>query len=281
MSPDVDAPDAAGLRAASDFFADTFGLAGSRGKDIWKNRRFAFLTDRLYDLRLAFSPKARRLRALAGTPRRRILVIAVRVDSRKELMDQLVASLSRTRHDVTFRIKSVGGLGKLDNMNMLLDEADIAGFDWVIAADDDIVVPDHFLDLFITTLEAYDMKVGMPAHKFASYSGYEVTRRAFGTVARATNFVEVGPFVAFARETYDAFFPFPSLKYGWGVDISWGAIAKARGWRMGISDLSPMRHVRPIGATYPREDATAEAIGYVARAGFLPRRETFAKLERF
>ena len=52
---------------------------------------------------------------------------------------------------------------------------------------------------------------------------------------------------------------------GWGLDAHWSAAAAAAGLaRSAIVDATPVRHLRPIAATYPR--AAAEAGG-----GALPR----------
>jgi len=76
---------------------------------------------------------------------------------------------------------------------------------------------------------------------------------------RETNFVEIGPFTAFRRETFSAFLPFPDVKMGWGLDVYWSAVAAEHDWRIGVVDATPIMHLHPAGATYRRAEAIAEA----------------------
>ena len=46
---------------------------------------------------------------------------------------------------------------------------------------------------------------------------------------------------------------------GWGLDAHWSAAAAAAGLPLGIVDVTPIRHLRPVAATYPRAAAEAEA----------------------
>ena len=43
----------------------------------------------------------------------------------------------------------------------------------------------------------------------------------------------------------------------------WADIAKKRGWSIGIIDAVPIRHWRPIGASYSGKDAQEEAIKFL------------------
>ena len=77
--------------------------------------------------------------------------------------------------------------------------------------------------------------------------------------------MEIGPVVAFQRATFDMLLPFPELRIGWGLDAHWGAIAKQRGWRLGIVDATPIRHgIRRIASSYDRGEAVAEARRFLA-----------------
>ena len=61
-----------------------------------------------------------------------------------------------------------------------------------------------------------------------------------------------------------ALLPFPDLRMGWGLDGAWSALAAQRGWRIGIVDATPVRHLRPVASTYPRDAAMAEAEAFLA-----------------
>ncbi len=80
--------------------------------------------------------------------------------------------------------------------------------------------------------------------------------------------MEIGPVTAFAPATFDVLLPFPAgLQMGWGLDAHWSAVAAEHGWPIGIVDATPVGHtLRPAAATYPRDEAIAEARGLPRRA---------------
>jgi hypothetical protein len=270
------------LRAAETFFSDEHGLAGSRGRDIWKNRRFGPLTDRLFDMRLRAGKHYQAL--LAGAPLetpQRILVVGIDSGRRPILLKQALTALESKLHHVTMATGEICGRGRFQNINLLLAKFDLSQFDWLIMIDDDIMLPPGFTDIFIHACLLCDFQIAMPSHRFGSYSGYEVTRRGWGTIARATNYVESGPVVAFQHKTFEKILPFPELKFGWGLDIHWPLLARQEGWRQGVVDAAPMRHVSPIGGSYPRKEANAEGCGFIAQHGHLSRTDTFRNVQSF
>ena len=71
--------------------------------------------------------------------------------------------------------------------------------------------------------------------------------------------------------TAAALLPFPDLRYGWGLDLHWAAMAGRRGWRLGVVDAVPVRHeTGVVGASYPRGDAEREAASFLAGREYLP-----------
>jgi hypothetical protein len=79
-------------------------------------------------------------------------------------------------------------------------------------------------------------------------------------LVRETAFVEIGPVTAFHAATFDTLLPFPPLRVGWGLDAHWSAVARERGWKLGVVDATPVRHgLRTIAAAYDRQDAIDEA----------------------
>jgi hypothetical protein len=65
--------------------------------------------------------------------------------------------------------------------------------------------------------------------------------------------------------------PFPALRYGWGLDLHWAALAAERGWRLGIVDALPVRHESaPVGSTYSSDAAIEEAQRFLAERPYLP-----------
>ena len=51
-----------------------------------------------------------------------------------------------------------------------------------------------------------------------------------------TRFVEIGPVTLFRRDAAAALLPFPPLRYGWGLDLAWAAVADEHAWTVGIAD---------------------------------------------
>ena len=83
--------------------------------------------------------------------------------------------------------------------------------------------------------------------------------------------VEIGPVTAFGRAVSNELLPFPPLRMGWGLDSYWGALARERGWRLGVVDATPVTHrAATVGSAYPRDDAEAEAARFLADRPYLP-----------
>ncbi len=198
-------------------------------------------------------------------PRRRLLAFGVERTDRQNVLSAARLELQRSRHHVDFASIAVEGRGKFENLNALLAAHPAAGHDWLIAIDDDVVLPPGFLDSFVFLAERFGLALAQPAHRRHSHAAFPVTRRQPGTVVRETAFVEIGPVVAFQAATFDTLLPFPPLRIGWGLDAHWSAIARQHGWRIGVVDATPIRHgLRPIAGAYNREDALAEARAFLA-----------------
>ncbi len=65
--------------------------------------------------------------------------------------------------------------------------------------------------------------------------------------------------------------PFPALRVGWGLDAHWSAVARERGWKLGIVDAAAVRHgLRTIAAAYDHQDAVDEARQFLAGRPYTP-----------
>ncbi|HXE44416.1 MAG TPA: hypothetical protein VN635_04380 [Conexibacter sp.] len=200
----------------------------------------------------------------------RVLAIGVEREDRANLMPQARAELQRSRHDVELATCGVGGRGKFENLNALLDAHPLADHDWLLALDDDVALPRGFLDAFLFLAERFELKLAQPAHRRRSHAAWRVTRRRSGSVARETGFVEIGPVCAFHRDTFATLLPYPRLQAGWGLDAHWAALARERGWKIGVIDATPIRHVmRPIADSYRRADAVAEGQAFLAERPYV------------
>lgn len=228
--------------------------------------------DALLDARRWATLEPLRLQRAArhAPPRRRVLAIGIEREDRPNLMAAARAELSRSRHDVELATCGVGGRGKFENLNALLDAHPLAGRDWLLVLDDDVAFPRGFLDAFLFLAERFELKLAQPAHRRRSHAAWRVTRRRGGSVVRETGFVEIGPACAFHQDTFETLLPYPQLQAGWGLDSHWAAVARASGWKIGVVDATPIRHVmRPIADSYRRADAVAEAQAFLAERPYV------------
>jgi hypothetical protein len=228
---------------------------------------------------------ARLDRLAQAVPRRSVTVLGIyRPDSM--LVEPAVRELHASRHDVSFRLGATGdpplpgienetvaaGLagGKFENLNAVLGDA----ADWTLVVDDDVALPGRFLDRFIGVCEAFGLALAQPAQTLMSHAAWRVTRRRFGSLLRETRFVEIGPVTAFRRDAAAELLPFPPLRFGWGLDLHWAALAAERGLRLGVVDATPVRHESStVGSAYATADARAEAAAFLADRPYLPAAE--------
>jgi hypothetical protein len=204
-------------------------------------------------------------RAAATSPRRRVLVLAVERTDAPNILAAAHAELQRSRHEVQFVSTAVGERGKFENLDALLEREPATGHDWLLLLDDDVRLPRDFLDVFVFLSERFDFALAQPAHRWRSHAAWAVTRRRPGVVARQTRFVEIGPVSALRADTFSELTPFPALRFGWGLDAHWSAVAAARGWRTGIIDATPVDHgIRRIASSYDPGAAIAEARAFLA-----------------
>ena len=247
------------------------------------------------DLALLTGPRVDRL--ARAQPGRRVLVASVYRPG--SLLAEGLPRLRSNRHDVTFALGAVGGAepalaehtvaeelggGKFGNLNRVLEAVTGAttsagegggptglDFDWILAVDDDLVLPPRFLDRFVALCERFALDLAQPAQTLRSHSAWRVTRRRPASLVRETRFVEIGPLTAFGRRAAAELLPFPELRFGWGLDLHWAALAADAGWRLGVVDATPVRHESAtVGSAYPRAEAEAEAAEFLASRPHLP-----------
>jgi hypothetical protein len=234
------------------------------------------------DAALLTGPRVDRL--ARQQPRRRVLVASVYRPG--SLLAGALPRLASDRHEVTLALGAVEaaepGLahhtvaerldgGKFGNLNRILETGGDLDFDWILAVDDDLVLPPRFLDRFVALCERFGLDLAQPAQTLRSHSAWLVTRRRPAALVRETRFVEIGPLTAFGRRAAAELLPFPELRFGWGLDLHWAALAEERGWRLGVVDATPVRHESAtVGSAYPRAEAEAEAADFLASRPHLP-----------
>ena len=226
----------------------------------------------------------RRADAVASaTPPQRVLVACVYRPG--SLAAEAARALRSDRHDVRLAFgataaaepalgastvaEGLGG-GKFENLNQVLEAAP-GEFDWLLVVDDDVRLPARFLDRFVGLCCHFELDLAQPAQSQRSHSAWRVTRRRPASLVRETRFVEIGPLTAFGRRAAGELLPFPPLRFGWGLDLHWAALAAERGWRLGVVDATPVRHeAAVVGSAYRTGDARAEAARFLADRPHLP-----------
>jgi hypothetical protein len=249
--------------APETFLSGEVGHVGRRGPALRA-------LDSALDAWLRWRGVPRRLDELARElPERRVLAAcAYRPGSR---VDATVAELRASRHDVRLAFGSASELGggKFQNLNELLP--DRGDEDWIMLVDDDVLLPERFVDRMLGVCERFGLELAQPALTLASHGAWQVTRRRAGPLARLTRFVEIGPVTLIGREAAAELTPFPDLRFGWGLDLHWAALANRNGWRLGVVDALPVRHdLAGVASAYSHEEAIAEAQRFLAEHDFVP-----------
>ncbi len=219
--------------------------------------------------------RRRRLRAShEAMPRRRVLVLTLWRQDVPTLVEEVRSEVELSRHEVDLAAAPAGSGGKFENLNALIGSRDPGAYDWVVVIDDDVDLPKGFLDDFLAAADRAGLEIAQPAHRLTSHAAWPVTRRRPWSTARRTTFVEIGPVTAFGPEAATTLLPFPNLKMGWGLDAHWAAVARERGWAIGVVDATPIGHtLRPAAEGYPREAAIAEGRAFLAERPYLRRDE--------
>jgi glycosyltransferase involved in cell wall biosynthesis len=166
-------------------------------------------------------------------------------------------------------------------LNRLLEEEHLDDYDYVLTLDDDIVLPDGFLDLFLGVQAGTGFGLAQPARTHNSYVDHPIVLQQRGVLARRTLFVEIGPAVSFAREVFDLVFPFDeSNPMGWGFENVWARLLRDSGIAQGIVDAVPVDHsIRAPVAYYGWSEADGDRDRYLAKHPHLAYEDCFRVLD--
>lgn len=231
---------------------------------------------------------------------KRVLVLGIYMANKLNNSDDTIAVLAqRTRHEVTQRWIGLGGtppsrriadatsrtildrVPKFELLNQLMEEEQLDQYDYVLLVDDDVVLPNRFVDNFISLQAKLDFSIAQPARTANSYTDHPIVEQQHGVLARQTLFVEIGPVVSFHRSAYDMVFPFDtSNPMGWGYENVWAHLLRERRMKMGIIDAFPVDHSlrRPV-AHYSWAEADAQRASYFRKHTHLPYDECFRVLD--
>lgn len=145
------------------------------------------------------------------------------------------------------------GTTKFKRARALLPE--LSRYEAVWFPDDDISVAPAGVERLFETFHAFDMLLAQPSLADGSYVAHELTRWNGSFEVRFTNFVEA-MCPLFSRAALQACAPsFDQSVSAFGLDMVWPRILGDPRDRVGMIDVAPVIHTRPIGGgTWRRPD---------------------------
>jgi hypothetical protein len=230
------------------------------------------------------------------------LILGVYLSAQENNIEHIVKEFSSSRKwDVKQKWAAVGGVARTQAVNnatsFLLEEImpkfivlnrllanEILGdYDFVLISDDDISLPDNFLDNYLDLVLRYGFALAQPARTHQSYIDHHFVAQMEGLVARRTRFVEIGPLISIRRDFFSILLPFDETSpMGWGYDFVWPCLVEERGLRMGIIDATPVEHsLRKPVAYYSYKDASGTMEAFLSGKDHLSRGEAYTIIESF
>jgi len=231
-----------------------------------------------------------------GEPGTRVLVLGVYLAAELNNIVALTDEFARSsRHRVTQSWVALGGppptpsvarvtarvLPELKPKCLLLNDLlaahDLTKYEYVIVADDDIKLPEQFLDRYLAVQTALEFAIAQPARTQNSFVDHPIVLQQAGAVARQSLFVESGPLVSFHQSAFGLTLPYDQDSLmGWGVENVWAYRIQENGLKMGIIDVLPVEHrLRRRGAHYDSLRTRGERLAYLAKTPHLPNDECY------
>jgi len=183
---------------------------------------------------------------------------------------------------VTF-MKIDKALPKFQLLNKILSGEELDKYSYIVISDDDITLPNNFLDGFLFLQEKYNFALAQPARTHNSYIDHPFVEQFDGLKARRTRFVEIGPVFSIRKDVFPLLLPFDeNSSMGWGYDFVWPCLVEDGELRMGIIDAMPVEHsIRKPMQNYNYEDVNKIMKDYLSKTRHLDKNEAFRILESY
>jgi hypothetical protein len=168
-------------------------------------------------------------------------------------------------------------------LNQLLSGEELENYDFIIFSDDDISLPEDFLQTYLDIVIKCDFAIAQPARTHNSYIDHPFVEQLDGLKARRTRFVEIGPVFSIRKDAFSLLLPFNEAStMGWGYDFVWPCLIEDRGLKMGIIDATPVEHTmrKPV-QHYDYNNANEIMKDYLSKNRHLDKNEAFRILESF
>ena len=164
-------------------------------------------------------------------------------------------------------------------LNHILQQQHLDRYDYILVCDDDIQLPENFLDRYLAIVEGCDFALAQPARTHRSDIHHPIVAHVPGLVARQTRFVEIGPLFSMRQDVVPLLLPFDeSSPMGWGYEFVWPLQIEPR--RMGIVDATPVSHtMRPAVSEY--SGAGDQMIAYLLARPHLSREDAYTTVQEY
>ena len=168
-------------------------------------------------------------------------------------------------------------------LNRLLADINLAAYEYLLVVDDDIMLPEGFVDGYLHVVERHNFAIAQPARTHDSYIDHPFVERLDGITARRTRFVEIGPLFSFHHSAFKDFLPFDEASpMGWGYDFVWPRLALDQGLHMGVVDAVAVVHnLRPPVVHYDYNVANAAMGCFLAQRPHLSKKDAFFIVESY
>lgn len=156
---------------------------------------------------------------------------------------------------------------KFELLNRLLSDIKLENYRYLLLIDDDIELPEGFLDDFLAIQEARGFTLAQPARTHDSFTDHHFVNQLYGIESRSTRFVEIGPLLSLRRDGYETLLPFDEdAPMGWGLDFIWPLLLEQHNKRLGIVDATPIRHaLRKQVSTYDYSSTESAMQAFLAQ----------------
>jgi len=232
----------------------------------------------------------------------RVLIAGVYLVDQHNAVEHLAEAFGRSRHwhveqswialgsgEISHRMRrhtvcrQTARVPKFTLINRLPAAAEAATFDYVVVCDDDIYVPEDFLDDYLAEVDARGFALAQPARTLDSYVDHLFVRQLAGIASRQTRFVEIGPLFSMRDDALRWLTPFSDESpMGWGYDFAWPRLLESRGLKLGVVDRTPVSHsLRKPVSHYRHAEADRQEQAYLQKVPHLSRIEAFTIVESF
>jgi hypothetical protein len=163
---------------------------------------------------------------------------------------------SRDRFDCDFFISKRGS--KFDPIYEMHAKGAFLDYAHIWLPDDDIDANCNAINGLFSVSAKHGLHIAQPALTEDSYFSHEITKVNPDSRLRFTNFVEVMCPLFSAHSLQICAPSFEGAKTAWGLDFAWFELLGRPENRLAIIDQYPVRHTRPIAASYNQDAAFEE-----------------------